>query len=258
MSEGQVRLEISGSIARIYFDRPAALNSMTWQMYAQFEDVCDRLVTPGPIRAVVLRGAGGRAFVAGSDIAQFTQFQSGEDGVAYEHKMDRILDKLSSIPVPTLAVIEGLAVGGGLNIAGACDLRIATDGARFGVPIARTLGNCLSARNYARMASAFGVANAKRMLFLADLLNTDDLAGSGFLARVVTPEALDETIENVVTKLCSGAPLSIAASKAALNRLKQADLPDIDDLIQSCYASNDFHEGIRAFGEKRKPGWSGT
>lgn len=258
MSAGEVRLDLEGPVARIWFDRPDAMNAMTWKMYAEFEEICHQLASRSGLRAVVLRGVGGRAFVAGSDIAQFAEFESGADGVEYEGKMDRILDAFASIPAPTLAVIDGIAVGGGLNIAGNCDLRIATAGARFGVPIARTLGNCLSMRNYARMAAGLGDSAAKRMLFLAELMTAEELQGTGFLARIASPEEIDAEAEKLVSKLCAGAPLSIAASKAALGRLAQATLPDADDLISRCYGSADFREGIRAFGEKRKPSWTGT
>ncbi len=258
MSAGEVRLELEGPVARIWFDRPEAMNAMTWKMYGEFEEISQKLADTEGLSAVVLRGVGGRAFVAGSDIAQFAEFESGEDGIAYERKMDRILDTFAAIPAPTLAVIDGLAIGGGLNIAGGCDLRIATAGARFGVPIARTLGNCLSIRNYARMSGALGDAIAKRMLLLAELLTAEELAGTGFLARIVAEGEIDEAADKLVAKLCSGAPLSMAASKAALGRLTQGSLPDIDDLISSCYGSKDFREGIRAFGEKRKPDWTGS
>lgn len=257
MSDGQVRLEQSGSVARVVFERPAAMNAMTWSMYSDFEEICDQLGQASALRVVVLRGAGGRAFVAGSDITQFAKFGSGEDGIVYEQKMDRILDKLGSVPVPTLAVIDGMAIGGGLNIAARCDLRIAAAGARFGVPIARTLGNCLSMRNYARMWSMLGESNAKRMLLLGELLTSDDLIGSGFLARVVKPDELDEAAEKLISRICANAPLSLAASKAAIGRIASASVPDGDDLIRLCYGSSDFREGVRAFGEKRSPEWQG-
>ncbi|KUF11840.1 enoyl-CoA hydratase [Pseudoponticoccus marisrubri] len=257
MSAGEVRLAIDGPVARIFFDRPAAMNAMTWKMYGEFEEISHRLAAWTDLRAVVLRGVGGRAFVAGSDIAQFAEFDSGADGIAYERKMDRILDAFASIKAPTLAVIDGMAIGGGLNIAGGCDLRVATAGARFGVPIARTLGNCLSMRNYARMSAGLGEAMAKRMLLLGELVTAEELAGTGFLARIVPADEIDETADKLVSRLLAGAPLSMAASKAALGRLARSTLPDIDDLIDSCYGSADFREGIRAFGEKRKPDFTG-
>jgi enoyl-CoA hydratase/carnithine racemase len=111
-----------------------------------------------------------KAFIAGTDIAQFQAFR-GDDGIAYEEKMEVILAGVETLPVPTLAVIEGFAIGGGLAIAAACDLRIATPGSRLGVPIARMLGNCLSIADYARLIAALGASRAKRMLLLAENLS---------------------------------------------------------------------------------------
>ena len=149
-------------ITTVTLNRPAARNAMTWQMYEQLGAVCTELKNDASVRAVVFRGAGGKAFIAGTDIAQFTTFTSGEDGIAYEEKMERYLAALEALPMPTLAVIEGFAIGGGLAIAACCDLRIATPGSRFGVPIARTLGNCLSVANYARVVAALGVRHLSR------------------------------------------------------------------------------------------------
>ena len=135
-----MRYSRDGEIATVIFDRPAARNAMTWRMYEQLGEACARIRSEDGLRVAVFRGAGGKAFIAGTDIAQFQAFGSGEDGIAYEAKMEDYIAGVEALPVPTLAVIEGFAIGGGLAIAAACDLRIATPGSRFGVPIARTLG----------------------------------------------------------------------------------------------------------------------
>ena len=140
MSDGEVRYSRAGDIATVIFDRPAARNAMTWRMYEQLGEACARIRGEEGLRVAVFRGAGGKAFIAGTDIAQFQAFDSGEDGIAYEAKMEDYIGGVETLPVPTLAVVEGFAIGGGLAIAAACDLRIATPGSRFGVPIARTLG----------------------------------------------------------------------------------------------------------------------
>ena len=183
MSNGEVRYSRVGKIATVIFDRPAAHNAMTWQMYEQLDAACARIRAEHDVRVAVFRGAGGKAFIAGTDIAQFQQFRSAEDGLAYEEKMESYIDAVESLPVPTLAVIEGYAIGGGLAIAAACDLRIATTGSRFGVPIARTLGNCLSMRNYARLVAALGAPRAKRMLLLAENLSAEEALAGGFRER---------------------------------------------------------------------------
>ena len=187
MIDGEVCTERKGDVLFVTFDRPAARNAMTWQMYEQLGAVCTELKNDASVRAVVFRGAGGKAFIAGTDIAQFTTFTSGEDGIAYEEKMERYLAALEALPMPTLAVIEGFAIGGGLAIAACCDLRIATPGSRFGVPIARTLGNCLSVANYARVVAALGVPRAKKMLLLAENLTAEEALAGGFLLDIVPP-----------------------------------------------------------------------
>src|SRR5262245_45897328 len=149
MSEGEVRYSRKGEIATVLFDRPAARNAMTWRMYDQLTDICGHLRMERDVRVVVFRGVGGKAFIAGTDIAQFRSFTSGEDGIDYEKRMEGYVSGVETLPMPTLAVVEGFAIGGGLAIALACDLRIAAPESRFGVPVARTLGNCLSMTNYA-------------------------------------------------------------------------------------------------------------
>jgi enoyl-CoA hydratase len=149
VTDGDVRYSREGPVVRVTFDRPAARNAMTWRMYEQLGEACARIQGEAGVRVAVFRGAGGKAFIAGTDIAQFQAFRSGDDGIAYEEKMEGYIGAVEALPVPTLAVIEGFAIGGGLAIAAACDLRIATPGSSFGVPIARTLGNCLSVANYA-------------------------------------------------------------------------------------------------------------
>jgi enoyl-CoA hydratase/carnithine racemase len=171
--------------------------------------------------------------------------------------MEAHLGALLDIPVPTVAAVDGVAVGGGLNIAAACDLRIATIGSRFGTPIARTLGNCLSMPNYARLLAAFGESRAKRMLLLGELLSAEEAQAAGFLAALVPRQEFEAAIERVVAQLLANAPLTLEVSKAAIRRLKWRDLPDGDDLVRRIYGSADFKAGVRAFLDKTKPTWRG-
>lgn len=257
MNDGEVHCEREGAVARITFDRPAARNAMTWHMYERLRAICEQLAGDRAVRVAVFRGAGGQSFIAGTDIAQFLEFKSGEDGIAYEEEMERTLGLLEALPMPTLAVIEGWAIGGGLAIAAACDLRIATPGARFGVPIARTLGNCLSVANYARLVAALGLARAKRVLLLAENLTADEALASGFLAAIVDPAALDQRVAELCARLQQHAPITMRVSKEAIRRLMHAGLPDGDDLVRACYGSEDFRIGVRAFVEKKPPEWTG-
>jgi enoyl-CoA hydratase/carnithine racemase len=254
---GATRFEREGAIARVVFDRPAARNAMTWEMYDQLAEACERIAADPSVRVAVFRGAGGKAFVAGTDIAQFRDFRSPEDGIAYERRIEGYLARLEALPVPSLAVVEGWAVGGGLLIAAACDLRIATPQARFGVPIARTLGNCLSVANYARVVAAFGASRAKKMLLLAENLGAEEALAAGFLTEIVAPERLERRVAELCERLGSHAPVTMRVTKEAIRRLLHAALPGGDDLVRACYGSADFHEGVEAFLEKREPRWRG-
>lgn len=254
---GSVRYRRAGAAAHILFDRPAARNAMTWTMYDELAQACTRAAADRGVRVVVLRGAGGKAFVAGTDIAQFREFESGEDGVEYEQRIAGYLTALEALPVPTLAVIEGWAVGGGLAIAAACDLRIATPGARFGVPIARTLGNCLSIANVALLIAAFGLSRTRKMLLLAANLEAEEALAAGFLAEIVAPDALDARIEALAARLAGNAPVTLRVTKESIRRLLHAGLPPDEDLIRTCYGSRDFRIGVEAFVAKREPGWTG-
>lgn len=256
-SDGSVRLSIDAGIARVVFDRAAARNAMTWSMYEQLGSICERLGREPGVRVACLRGAGGAAFVAGTDIEQFKSFKDGQAGVEYERRIDAAMALLEALPMPTVAVIEGWAVGGGLAIATACDVRIATPSARLGVPIAKTLGNCLSMANLARLVAAFGRPRVQRMLIGAEILTAEEALACGYLAQVVAADAIDAAADALCQRLASLAPITQAVTKEALRRLLLQDLPDGQDLILRSYGSDDFHEGMRAFSDKRAPAWRG-
>ncbi|MFG1426449.1 enoyl-CoA hydratase [Roseixanthobacter glucoisosaccharinicivorans] len=254
---GTVRLEIDGPIARLTFDRPHAHNAMTWRMYEEMAQACALLATRADtVRVAVLRGAGGKAFVAGTAIDQFRAFVDGEDGIAYEAKMEGFIGALERLPMPTIAVVEGLAVGGGMVISNVCDFRVATPGARFGIPIARTLGNCLSAANLRRLTQALGLPTLKRMLLSAELLPAESLP-TGYVS-VVAPDALDAHLEQFCARIAAQAPVTMRVTKEALRRLGDDLAPEDGDLVRAAYGSADFKEGVDAFTSKRPPAWRGV
>lgn len=257
MNDGEVRLVRDGAVATIWFDRPQARNAMTWAMYEGLAAACAELQADTGVRVAVLRGVGGKAFIAGTDIAQFLEFTTAEQGVEYEAKMEAYLGALEALPMPTLCVVEGWAIGGGLAIAACCDLRIATAGTKFGVPIARTLGNCLSVMNYARIVAHLGVSRAKRMLMLAENVPAEDAQAAGFVMDVLAPDALDARIAEICERLQGNAPVTMRVTKEAIRRLTHAGIPDGDDLVRACYGSDDFHTGVKAFVDKRTPEWRG-
>jgi enoyl-CoA hydratase len=257
MDQGTTRYRRDGAVAHVLFDRPQARNAMTWTMYEDLVSICRTVNEEPGLRAVTFRGAGGKAFIAGTDIAEFQTFSTGEDGIAYEQKGDAIMAAIEAIRLPTLAIIDGWCVGGGLAIAACCDLRIATPSAQFGVPIARTLGNCLSIANYARLINGFGVSRAKRILLLAEMLTAAEARDCGFLSDVVEADALDARATQVVEGLVANAPVTMRVSKQAIGRILGSRAVDGDDLIRKCYASDDFHHGVESFVAKRKPEWTG-
>jgi enoyl-CoA hydratase/carnithine racemase len=254
---GEVTLTVEAGVASVVFNRPQARNAMTWAMYEQLVSIGQQLNAGGSVRVAVFRGAGGQAFVAGTDIEQFTAFQSGEDGVAYERQIEACIELLCGLPMPTVALVEGWCVGGGLAIATACDFRLATPGAKFGVPIARTLGNCLSIQNVARLRAAFGAQRVKRMLMLAEFIEADEALACGYLHALAAPDRIDAAASALTDQLGALAPVTQRVSKAALERLTTHDLAASDDLIRAAYGSDDFHEGVAAFVARRSPVWSG-
>jgi len=201
------------------------------------------------VRAVVLRGAGGKAFVAGTDIAQFSAFESGEDGLRYEAEIDRIVGRLEAVAKPTVALVDGFAMGSGLALSAACDLRVCTPAARFGLPIARTVGNCLSMANYARLAALIGEARLKDIVFTARAIEADEALAIGLATEVV--DDAEARVLELCDTLASHAPVTMRVSKEALRRLRAAGLPDGDDLVREAYASEDFKDRVAAFLAKR-------
>ncbi len=248
-----------GDVAWVTFNRPQARNALTFAMYQGLADVCTRVAKTREVRAIVVTGAGDKAFAAGTDIAQFRDFKDGEDGIAYETKMDATLEIIERCPVPTIAAVSGFCTGGGLAIAGACDFRLAAANAQFGVPIARTLGNCLSMSNYARLVALVGPQRVKEMLLLARMVDAPSALQAGLVMEVLPDAAaLHARAQAVAETLAGHAPITLATTKEAMRRM-QAKLAgaSIDDLIRQTYGSADFREGMTAFLEKRPPKWTG-
>lgn len=251
--------EAAGPVASLTFNRPEARNAMTWAMYQALADACDRVDADEHIRVFVLRGAR-NAFVAGTDIRQFTEFRTGDDGLAYERRMEEVLDRLERVRVPTIAQIEGVAAGGGCIIACACDLRVCTPAATFGVPIARTLGNCLSIANHSRLAELVGPARTKDLLFTGRLMDASEAVAAGLVSRLVAAEEIDRAVRDLAATIAAMAPLTLRTTKEAIRRitLHQRLPPSAsDDLVTASYASADFHEGVAAFLDKRSPRFTG-
>jgi enoyl-CoA hydratase/carnithine racemase len=256
----QTIFDAQGPMAILTFNRPEARNAMTWEMYESLVSACERVDTDPALQVLILRGAGGKAFVAGTDISQFQQFGAPGDGVQYEARLDAVLDRLERVTKPTIAAVHGVAVGGGCAIALTCDLRVATPESTFGVPIARTLGNTLSAATCARMLALIGPSRFKELMFTGRLMTATDLHAAGVVNRLASAADLDHNVLELAREITANAPLTIRSIKEMTRRLLERQRLSADeerDLIELCYTSRDFREGVAAFMEKRKPSWTG-
>ena len=252
--------DLDGGILRITFNRPEARNALTFEMYERLASLCEDADTNSDVRAILITGAGGKAFAAGTDISQFKAFRTPQDALEYEDNITRILDSVENCGKPIIAAIAGACTGGGAAIAACSDLRIAAEGMRFGYPVARTLGNCLSMSSYARLVALVGVACVKDLIFTARLMGAQEAKAVGLVNEVVSDHAeLMVRAEEVARTVASHAPLTLRVSKEALRRLRSKPGADEgNDLVTRCYMSHDFREGISAFLEKRQPVWTGT
>ncbi len=251
--------ESAGGIARVTFNRPQARNALTFAMYERLAAICAEIDADATTRVLVITGAGDKAFAAGTDIAQFRAFRTPEDAIGYERRIDRVLGALERVRVPTIAAVRGACTGGGCGIAACCDLRVAAPGARFGFPIARTLGNTLSMANYARLASLVGMGRARDLILTARLLDAPEALAAGFVTELVADAAdLPARVDALAATLAGNAPLTLAAAKQAMLRIREAMTPpEAEELILQCYMSEDFREGMEAFLGKRPPVWRG-
>ena len=253
--------ERRGNVHWVIFNRPEARNALTWNMYDRLLEECQLVNADREVRAMVLAGAGGQAFVAGTDISQFREFTTERQALDYEARGNEVMAALETVRVPTIAAVAGACTGAGAAIVAAADLRLAAPSARYGVPIARTLGNCLSMANYARLSAVLGAARLKELIMRARLMDAGEMLSCGLVFEVTTDEAsLPVRAQTVAEEVGAHAPLTLWATKEALRRLRDQSIPQgaDSDLIRACYMSADFREGVDAFLGKRKPHWKGV
>lgn len=257
-SANEVLVSREGAILTLTFNRPEARNAMTWNMYERLYQACEEVDNDDSIRVMVLKGAGGKAFVAGTDISQFLEFKGAEDGLKYERDGDKRAGRIARVKKPVIAQIEGAAVGGGFGIATGADIRIATPEARFGLPIARTLGNCLSMANYAAFMNVLGPSRLKEMVLRARLMSAEEALAAGYVHEIVPAGQIEAKVREIAAQVASHAPITMYVTKESIRRLQASRaLPEGDDLVSLTYGSADFKEGVRAFVEKRPPRWTG-
>ncbi len=254
------RFETDGPLAILTFNRPEARNAMTWGMYEALVEACDRVDADTAVRVLILKGAGGKAFVAGTDITQFQSFRDRGDGIRYEERLDHVLDRVERVTKPVIAQVQGVAAGGGCGIVLASDLCVATPESTFGIPIARTLGNCLSGTTYSRMVDALGPRRVKDLMFTGRLIPAAEAHAAGLVNRIVDADRIETAVRQLASEIAANAPLTIRATKEIIRRIvasRRLDTGSEADVVEMCYGSDDFREGVKAFVEKRRPKWTG-
>lgn len=251
--------EIRDGVGWLGFNRPDQRNAFTFAMYEGIAKICREMPSDGSIKALVMYGVGGRAFAAGTDMTEFRGFSKPEDAIAYEETSDAVFTAIECCPIPTIAAITGACTGGGAAIAACCDLRITDARLKYGFPIARTLGNCLSIASLSRLSALIGQARVREMIFTSRLIESEEGLAIGLVNEVVTDgDAVMARAKALAEQLGTHAPLTLRATKEGLRRLRlEGPGADDHDLVTMCYMSGDFKEGIEAFLGKRKPDWKG-
>ena len=252
----RLKAEISGHLACVTISYPERHNIIDLEGWLAFPDLIARLADNQDVRLIVLRGDGGKAFVAGADIAQFAEKFSGSVSSEYDAATVNAFDAVTQCPVPTLAAIEGYCIGGGLGLALACDLRLAREDASFAIPAAR-LGLAYPTRATERLRDTVGRARAKDILFTARRFDAHEALTIGLVNYVTPIPDFEAELSYHIASICANAPLTLRAAKAVLERRPDTDQAELDRKIATCFASADYEEGRLAFMEKRSPEFKG-
>ena len=258
---GNMIAEIEGSIGWMTFNKPARRNAVSLDMWEAIPEILDRFESDPAVRVIVLKGAGDQAFVSGADISQFEQNRSSPDvNDEYERVFDLAGERLMNCGKPTIAMIRGWCIGGGVAIAVCCDLRIASEGSRFGVPAAR-LGLGYGASGVKKLMNLVGPSFTKEIFFTARHFSAAEAATMGLVNRVLPEAELETYTRHYCATIADNAPMTMHALKRTVGELLRgadADMAACDALVQACFDSQDFIEGRRAFMEKRRPVFRGV
>jgi enoyl-CoA hydratase len=257
--EGRVRVERQGPVGWIVLDQPAKRNAMNNAMWRAIPQAMAELDSDASVRCVAFRGAGKEAFSAGADISEFDKARSDSSAVVkYDGLLDQVLHSIQDSPKPSVAMIFGFCMGGGLEIALACDLRYCASGAQFAIPAAK-LGLAYNMEGHKRLLETVGHARAREIMFLGRRYGAAQAHSMGLVHEVV--DDLEGHVAEVLKALCQNAPLAIANSKTLIEEyVKSEGLPDAEKMraaMARCATSEDYAEGRRAFMEKRRPDFKG-
>jgi len=253
--------EVDGPIGWLVFNNPSRRNAVSLDMWQAIPEILDAYERDPAVRVIVLKGAGDKAFVSGADISEFEQQRSSPEAVArYEEIGNEAQSRLLNAKKPTIAMIQGFCMGGGIGVALACDMRIASESAQFGIPAAR-LGIAYRLGGIIRLLELVGPAYAKEIFFTARRFTAAEAHQMGLVNRVLPEVELEKFVRSYCTMIGENAPLSLAASKEIIAEVtkasKEIDRAKCEELVKRCFASEDYIEGRRAFMEKRKPVFAG-
>lgn len=260
LSTENMRAEVDGPIGWMIFNKPARRNAVSLDMWDAIPVILDHFERDPAVRVVVLKGAGEQAFVSGADISQFeTMRSSRESNAAYDRASEEASRRLVGCSKPTIAMIRGFCIGGGVAIAIGCDIRIAGEGARFGIPAAR-LGLGYAAPGVKKLMELVGPSFTKEIFFTARHFSAAEAREMGLVNRVVADGALEDYTRQYCATIGDNAPMTMHALKRTVGELvrgEKADLAASEALVQACFDSQDYIEGRRAFMEKRRPVFRG-
>jgi enoyl-CoA hydratase/carnithine racemase len=251
-----------GGIGYLIFNNPERHNAVSLDMWGATSQILESFAKDDKIRVVVITGAGGKSFVSGADISKFESERSSLDGVKlYNAAVSRANETIFEFPKPTIAMIRGYCIGGGLGLAVCCDLRICSDNSKFGIPAAK-LGLGYSYPGVKRLTDLVGPSFAKEIFYTARQFDAEEARAMGLVNRIVPGEELESYVKNYAETIANNAPLTVKAAKFIANEAmrdeSKRNLARCAELVEQCFVSNDYTEGRKAFMEKRKPAFTGT
>lgn len=261
MTTEKMLSRIEEGVGYITFNNPDKHNAVSIEMWDALEKILDNFRNSNKIRVIVLNGAGGKSFVSGADISKFDKERSSKEAVlSYNKRTQKVYELLESFPKPTIAMIDGYCIGGGLNLAVCCDIRICSEKSKFAMPAAKlSLGYPFS--SIKRLFDVMGPGMAKHFMFTAEKISATEALACGLVQKLISEDSIDSYVKDYALTIANNAPLTIKAMKQIgieiLKNPNERDLLLCEKLASACFDSDDYKEGRKAFMEKRKPNFKG-